>query len=153
MWGDLTDGNDQVFINDDGVNILTPEAASQDHMLSSLFLSDQDGEQDSDLTLIEDNVTQDVFIAGIDYYIPAATQPGLSDLSTISIQLISPTGDGASQIINVPNWPADRVRTVSVQFRDFVQYRIEQIQPKSGRLKHQLIFAHDLSPIFSLTES
>jgi hypothetical protein len=62
-----------------------------------------------------------VFISGIDYYIPAATQPDLSDLSSISIKLISRGSDGGTQTINVPNWPADQVRTVSVQFRDFVQ--------------------------------
>lgn len=122
LWGDQGDGNDLLLINDDEVNVLTPDAAKQSRMLSTLFLSDQDGEKDSDYTTINDeNVTQPVFIAGIDYYIPAATQPDLSDLSTISIKLISRGSDGVSQIINVPNWPADRVRTVSVQFRDFVQ--------------------------------
>ncbi len=121
MWGDRDDGNDLLFIGDDETSVLTPEAATQDRMLTSIFLSDQDGGKDSDYTTIEDNVTQDMFIAGIDYYIPAATQPDLSDLSTISIKLTARGGDGASQIINVPNWPADRVRTVSVQFRDFVQ--------------------------------
>lgn len=120
MWGDQGEGNDQVYINDDEVNILTPEAANQDRMLSSLFLSDQDGEKDSDYTLIE-GVTQDVFIAGLDYYIPAATKADLSDLSTISVKLISRGSEDKVRVLNVPNWPADKVRTVSVQFRDFVQ--------------------------------
>ncbi|MBN1655701.1 MAG: hypothetical protein JXA30_18190 [Deltaproteobacteria bacterium] len=120
MWSDQDNGNDQVFINDNEVNILTPEAAAKNRMLSSLFLSDQDGEEDSDYTIIND-VTQMVFISGVDYYIPSATQSDLSDLSTISIKLISRDGDGMSQIMNVPNWPANQVRTVSAQFRDFVQ--------------------------------
>lgn len=122
MWGDRVEGNDLIFINDDETSVLTPEAAAQSRRLSSLFLCDQDGEEDSDYTTINDeNVTMTSFIAGIDYYIPAAEQADLSDLSTISIELISRGSDGVSQVINVPNWPADRVRTVSVQFRDFVQ--------------------------------
>lgn len=122
MWGDVVDSNDLLYINDDDVSVLTPGAAAQERRLSSLFLCDQDGEQDSDYTTIEDdNVTMTSFIAGIDYYIPAATQPDLSDLSTISIKLFPRGSEGISQIINVPNWPSDRVRTVSVQFRDFVQ--------------------------------
>lgn len=96
MWGDLEEGNDLLLINDDEVNVLTPEAATQDRMLTSLFISDQDGEKDCDYTTIAENVTQDVFIAGIDYYIPAAAQPDLSDLSTISIKLIARGGDGSA---------------------------------------------------------
>lgn len=121
FWGDQADGaNDQIYINDDEVNIITPEVATQEIMLNTLFLSDQDGDKVGDATIIE-AVTQDVFISGLDYYIPAATQSDLSDLSTISVKLISRCGDGQAQIINVPNWPSDQVRTVSVQFRDFVQ--------------------------------
>jgi hypothetical protein len=114
------DGNDLLFIDDNEVSLLTPEVAPQSRMLSSLFLSDQDGEKDSDLKDIAD-VTQSVFIVGLDYYIPAATQSDLSDLSTISVKLISRGSDSTPRIINVPNWPADQVRTVSAQFRDFVQ--------------------------------
>jgi pimeloyl-ACP methyl ester carboxylesterase len=115
MWGDQGDGNDLLLVN--GEQVLTEEAAAQSRRLSSLFLSDENGSKSSDFTTIA-SVNEESFISGIDFYIEAASPP---DQTTVSLELTPRGGNGAKQTINVPNWRSSEVRTVSVQFRDFVQ--------------------------------
>lgn len=122
LWANLDSGNDVLMVND--INVLAENetamdgvddsAGAQSRRLSSLFLSDQDSSSDSSYENI-DAVTKVSFIAGMDYFIDAAT------LDTVEIQL-TPRGDsGLTQTINVPNHASDEVRIISVQFRDYVQ--------------------------------
>jgi pimeloyl-ACP methyl ester carboxylesterase len=113
MWGDQGDGNDQLLVN--GFQVLTEVAAAQSRRLSSIFLCDENESSESEMTTLE-AVTQVSFIAGIDFYIAAAPAD-----QTVAIELTSRGSGGAAQTLNVPNWPSSEVRTVSVQFRDFVQ--------------------------------
>lgn len=132
FWGDQGDDNDILTV--DGTNVATPEAAARDNNLIGLFLMDwgpgahPDLEDPStmdygDSKLGESNLDAPIasfavlpFMSGLDLFIPAASPPD----RTIEVKLIPRGGDGAEQVINVPNWPSDEVR-VSVVFRDFVQ--------------------------------
>jgi len=129
IWGDqVGDENDELLV--DGTNVATPEAAAQNNRLSALFLFDcgpdevgDEGYPDpnsdgiSDLSAPNTYFHSITFMSGLDLYIPAATPPD----STIEVELTPRGGGGSTQVINVPNWPSDEVRTVVVQFRDFVQ--------------------------------
>jgi pimeloyl-ACP methyl ester carboxylesterase len=127
MWGDQAAGNDILTV--DGENVLTPEAAAQDHRLSMLFLFDAGPEEldtgrpdpayDGVTNLSAPNTFFHSlpFISGLDLFIPAAAPAD----RTIAIVLTPRGGDGATQTIRVPNWSSDVIRSISVQFRDFVQ--------------------------------
>jgi len=122
FWGNVDGGNDVLSVDGDDVLALNEtamdgvglSAGAQSRRLSSLFLSDQNENLQSENTNI-DEVTKVSFIAGMDYFINAATE------DTIEIAL-TPRGDsGLTQTINVPNHPSDEVRIISVQFRDYAQ--------------------------------
>ncbi len=128
MWGDQGANNDILMV--DVTSVLTPVAAAQAHRLSALFLFDMGPNElanglpdpnydgvSSDLSTPNKFFHSLPFISGLDLYIPAANPPD----RTISIVLTPRGGEGATQTINVPNWPSDIIRSISVQFRDFVQ--------------------------------
>lgn len=128
MWGDQAANNDILTV--DGINVLTPLAAAQSNRLSSLFLFDMGPEEQAPSGLPDPNYDgidnletpntffQNLpFISALDLFIPASSPPD----RTISVVLTSRTGGGATQTINVPNWPSDEIRSISIQFRDFVQ--------------------------------
>jgi hypothetical protein len=128
MWGDQDANNDILEVN--ATSVLTPIAAAQAHRLSALFLFSAGDEEVAPLktpeTDCEDTTSQlDTpntffhslpFISGLDYHIPASPPD-----QTISIVMTPRGAGGKTQSINVPNWPSDVIRSVSVQFRDFVQ--------------------------------
>ncbi len=132
IWGDQGDDSDILMV--DGTNVATELAAARENRLSGLFLLDWGPGAHPDL---EDTSTVDYgdselgesdldeplasfhglpFMSGLDLYIPAASPPD----RTVEFRLTPRGGDGAEQVINIPNWASEEVRT-SVVFRDFVQ--------------------------------
>lgn len=115
LWGDQGDGNDILTVN--GTNVITPETAPLLKRLSSLFLHDKGTDKQSALATPDPDFHEVPFISGLDLYLPASSPP--SDV--IAIELTPRGGEGATQLINVPNWPSSEVRSISVQFRDYLQ--------------------------------
>src|SRR5690606_27502791 len=79
--------------------------------LSVLFLHDRDSDGVSNLEALDPDFAELPFMSGLDLYVPASAQGS----NTIEVRLQSRRG-GPEQVINVPNWPSDEVRSVSVQF-------------------------------------
>ncbi len=100
-----------------GTNVITAEVAPLEKRLSSLFLHDKGADKQSSLETPDPDFHVVPFISGLDMYLPASSPP--SDV--IAIELTPRGGGGATQQINVPNWPSSEVRSISVQFRDYLQ--------------------------------
>lgn len=115
LWGDQGDSNDVLTVN--GTNVITAETAPLLKRLSSLFLHDRGADQQSSPGAPDPVLNAIPFISGMDLYLPAASPPD----DVIAIELTPRGGEGAVQQINVPNWPSSEVRSISVQFRDYVQ--------------------------------
>ncbi|QJD59329.1 alpha/beta hydrolase [Pseudomonas sp. gcc21] len=115
LWGDQGEGNDVLTVN--GTNVITAETAPLLDRLSSLFLHDRGADQQSEPGIPDPTLAAVPFITSVDLFIPAASPP----YDVIAIELTPRGGDGAVQRINVPNWPSSQVRSVSVQFRDYLQ--------------------------------
>lgn len=112
FWGDQGDSNDSLTINN--MEVISDFLAPLSHRLSVLFIHDRGSDQQSDLTRPDPVFSTLPFMSGMDMYLPAsATGSG-----TIELRLKSRRG-GADQVINVPNWSSDKVRSVSIQFRDY----------------------------------
>jgi pimeloyl-ACP methyl ester carboxylesterase len=131
IWGDQGAGNDVLTV--DGTSVATPEVAAREDRLNGLFLMDwgpgahpQSEPGDIDYgthTLGESSLDAPIadlhglpFMSGLDLFIPAASPPDRS----VEVKLVSRNGNGAEQVIHVPNWASDEVR-MSVSFRDFVR--------------------------------
>lgn len=112
LWGDQGDSNDSLTIN--GTEVISQMTAPLLKRLSVLFLHDRNSDQVSDLTRVDPILGQLPFMSGLDLYRPASADGS----GTIEIRLESRRG-GDAQVINVPNWPSNKVRSVSVQFRDY----------------------------------
>ena len=134
IWGDQGAGSDILMV--DGNSVATPEVAARAFPgLSALFLLDWGfgghaylgnpypaffygthvlGQ--SDLSAPIPIFHSLAFMSGLDLYMPAASPPN----RTIPVVLTPRGGGGATQTINVPNWPSSDIR-ISVVFRDFVQ--------------------------------
>lgn len=112
LWGDQGDNNDRLTVND--VEVVTELTAPLLQRLSSLFLHDRDSDQRSNLAAPDPLFHRLPFMSGLDLFLPASPQAS----ETIEVRL-QPRGGGADQVINVPNWPSDEVRSISVQFKDY----------------------------------
>ena len=112
FWGDQGDRNDSLTINN--VELISDFLAPLSHRLSVLFIHDRDSDRQSNLMRPDPVFSALPFMSGMDMYVPAsATGSG-----TIEVRLKSRRG-GADQVLNVPDWPSDKVRSVSIQFRDY----------------------------------
>lgn len=114
LWGDQDESNDQLLIN--GTNIITPQTGPLLNRLSSIFLHDRNTDQTSNLAIADPVLHAIPFMSGLDLFIPGNAEPD----DVISLELISRRG-GEPRRVNVPNWSSDRVRSVSVHFRDYVE--------------------------------
>ena len=111
LWGDQGESNDQLRVN--GINVVTPETGSLANRLSNIFIHDRDSDQVSNLTMADAVFSKIPFMSGLDLFFPGNAEPD----SVIEVELASRRG-GESQRINVPNWSSDRVRSISIHFRD-----------------------------------
>ncbi len=115
LWGDQGELNDSLTVND--TQIVTSATAPLLKRTSSIFLHDRNSDGNSTLPGPDPFFSALPFISGLDLFIPAS--PGANQ--PINIQLKPRGGNGAVQVINVPNWPSDEIRSNSVQFRDYIQ--------------------------------
>ncbi len=115
LWGDQDGHNDVLTV--DSVNVITPQVAPLLKRLSAIFLHDRNSDGVSNLEVPDPVFSLLPFMSGLDLYIPASSPPN----GTIRIELTPRGGNGAKQVINVPNWSSEQVRTVTVQFRDYLQ--------------------------------
>ncbi|MBQ0777684.1 alpha/beta fold hydrolase [Halopseudomonas laoshanensis] len=116
FWGYLEEGSDSLEVK--GTNVITEQTAPLLKRLSSLFLHDRGADGVSNLGAPDPVLNRIPFISGLDMYLPAAGGPN----GVISLEL-TPRGEEGShttQIVNVPNWPSDQIRTISVHFKDYV---------------------------------
>lgn len=112
LWGDQDDDNDRLTVN--GVDVVTELTGPLLKRLSSLFLHDRNSDQRSSLAEPDPLFHRLPFMSGLDLFLPAS--PDAGEIIAIRLQ---PRGGGEEQVINVPNWPSDKVRSISVQFRDY----------------------------------
>lgn len=115
FWGDQGINSDYLIV--DGYSVATANVAPQEKRLSMLFIFDWDTDMASDLLNPNPFFHSIPFMSGMDLFLPGATPPN----RTIAIRLIPRGGNGKVQEVNVPNWSSDVIRSVSVQFRDFVR--------------------------------
>ncbi|MFA5677347.1 MAG: alpha/beta fold hydrolase [Pseudomonas sp.] len=114
LWGDQGDNNDSLTIS--GTEVISEMNAPLLHRLSVLFLHDRNSDQTSNLTQVDPAFGALPFMSGLDMYLPASA----GGSGTIEVRLQSRRG-GDDQVIRVPNWPSNQVRSVSLQFKDYSQ--------------------------------
>ena len=112
LWGDQGENNDQLTVN--GSSVVTAQTAPLLQRLSNIFLHDRNADQTSNLATADPVLHAIPFMSGLDLYLPAGGEPN----GIISISLNSRRGDGETRTVNVPNWPSDQIRSISVHFRD-----------------------------------
>lgn len=114
LWGDQGDNNDSLTIN--GTEVISEMTGPLLDRLSVIFLHDSGADGVSNLDQLDPIFAALPFMTGLDLHVPAsATGSG-----TVELRLKSRRG-GEDQVVNVPNWPSDVVRSVSVQFKDYTQ--------------------------------
>ena len=116
FWGYLEEGSDVLEVN--GTNVITLQTAPLLKRLSSLFLHDRGADGVSNFSRPDPVLNTIPFISGLDMYLPATGGPN----GVISLEL-TPRGENGSdskQVVNVPNWPSNQIRTISVHFKDYV---------------------------------
>ena len=119
FWGYTGEESDVLTVN--GTNVITTQTAPLLKRLSSLFLHDRGSDKVSDLVNPDPILNRIPFISGLDMYLSAEGGPN----GTLSLELTSRRGHDqasrgeAKQIVNVPNWPSNQVRTISVHFKDY----------------------------------
>ena len=112
LWGDQGDNNDSLTIN--GTEVINEMTGPLLDRLSVIFLHDRGADGVSNLDELDPVFAALPFMTGLDLHVPAsATGSG-----TVELRLKSRRG-GEDQVINVPNWSSDVVRSVSVQFKDY----------------------------------
>ena len=112
LWGDQGDNNDSLTIN--GTEVINEMTGPLLDRLSVIFLHDRGADGVSNLDELDPAFAALPFMTGLDLHVPAsATGSG-----TVELRLKSRRG-GEDQVINVPNWSSDVVRSVSVQFKDY----------------------------------
>uniref|UniRef100_UPI00272D9533 hypothetical protein n=1 Tax=Pseudomonas sp. TaxID=306 RepID=UPI00272D9533 len=111
LWGDQGERNDQLRVN--GVNVITAETGPLLNRLSNIFLTDRGADGESNLAVADPTLHAIPFMSGLDMHIPGRAVPDRA----IEVVLTSRRG-GEAQRINVPNWSSDRVRSISIHFRD-----------------------------------
>lgn len=112
LWGDQGANNDSLTI--DGTEMISALTAPLLERLSVLFVHDRGSDRESDLSQVDPVFALLPFMTAVDLHLPASVEGS----GTIEVRLASRRG-GEDQVINVPNWPSDRVRTVSLQFDDW----------------------------------
>jgi hypothetical protein len=120
FWGDQAQSADNDVVEINGVNVVNgaifpsvPFPSIVDYM----FVYDKGNDKVSDLTTPIPIYAAMTFFTGIDLYVPGASPPD----GTVSVVLRSRGGGGKTQVINVPNIASSELRTISLQFNDFVQ--------------------------------
>ncbi len=111
LWGDQGESNDVLRVN--GTNVVTQQTGPLLNRLSNIFIHDRNSDQVSNLIVADPVFSRFPFMSGLDLYLPASTEPD----NVIEVELTSRRG-GEIQSVNVPNWSSDRVRSISVHFRD-----------------------------------
>lgn len=111
LWGDQGERNDQLRVN--GVNVITAQTGPLLNRLSNIFLTDRGADGLSNLAVADATLHAIPFMSGLDMHIPGRAVPDRA----IEVVLTSRRGGEARQI-NVPNWSSDRVRSISIHFRD-----------------------------------
>jgi hypothetical protein len=112
--GDQPINNDVLAVN--GVNLVNALFCPLSKLTSTIFPYDVEGDGQSDLTHLKGLINFITFLAGVDFYIPAANPPN----DRVRIVLIPRGGDGKIQIMNVPNWVSS-TNSVTILFNDFLQ--------------------------------
>jgi len=107
--------NDILEVN--GVNVVSPVTHAMDDFINATFVFDKDADGVSNLGVPVWPFMYLGFLTGVDLYIPGAYPPD----GTVSIVLTPRDGGGKTQVINVPNLASSEVRSISVQFHDYVQ--------------------------------
>jgi pimeloyl-ACP methyl ester carboxylesterase len=114
LWGDQGAENDVLTIN--GTNIISPATNPIARLVNYMFIYDQDADGVSHLGVpIAPFGTP--FFSGVDLVVPGANPPN----ATVPVVLISRTGGGKAEVVNVPNWASSAVRRISIQFHDYSQ--------------------------------
>jgi pimeloyl-ACP methyl ester carboxylesterase len=120
-WGDQDAGNDILEIG--GQNVITPVSAPQTKRAIAVFAFDKGSDGVTDLSAPIADIYAQVFLTGVDLYVPAADQPRFSRRPTtdrtVTLRSVPRGGGGAEQVINVPNWRSSGHR-ISVLFNDSV---------------------------------
>lgn len=111
LWGDQGDRNDVLRVN--GVNVVTPQTGPLLQRLSNIFITDRGSDGQSNTGYADPVLHAIPFMSGLDLFIPGRAEPD----GTIEVELVSRRGGEARQV-NVPNWSSDRVRSISIHFRD-----------------------------------
>lgn len=114
LWGDQGANNDSLTVS--GTEVVSELTAPLLKRLSVLFLHDRGSDGVSNLGQLDPAFAALPFMTGLDLYVPASA----GGSGTIELRLKSRRG-GADQVINVPNWPSNMVRSVSVQFKDHTE--------------------------------
>jgi hypothetical protein len=109
-WGDQGDGSDELLVN--GQNILNAANSPRTKRVIGIFAYDANVDQTTDLTAPIPFFFSQIFITGMDVYIPAAPANGGVALVTARSRT------GGVQAVNVPNWPSSGHR-ISIQFNDY----------------------------------
>ena len=111
-WGDQGAQSDVLEVA--GTNLATPALAPRVKRVNAMFAFDDGVDGVTDLAAPIPELFALPFISGADLVIPATTPPN----ATVPIRMVSRTGGGAGQVVNVRNW-ASATDHISVQFPDF----------------------------------
>ena len=111
-WGDQGAQSDVLEVA--GSNLATPALAPRTKRVNAMFVFDDGVDGVTNLAAPIPELFGLPFISGADLVIPATTPPD----ATVAVRMVSRTGGGASQVINVRNW-ASLTDHITVQFPDF----------------------------------
>jgi pimeloyl-ACP methyl ester carboxylesterase len=110
-WGDQGALSDVLEVA--GTNLATPVLAPRVKRVNAMFAFDDGVDGVTNLAAPIPELFALPFISGADLVIPATTPPD----ATVPIRMVSRTGGGAAQVINIRNW-ASATDHVTVQFPD-----------------------------------
>ncbi len=114
LWGDQDGENDVLLIN--GVNVITPETNPISKLINAMFIWDKGSDGISHIGVPQQPYASITFFTGEDVYIPGDPHGA----GTVSLVLISRTGGGIRQVVNIPNTASLVERAMSITFNDYV---------------------------------
>jgi hypothetical protein len=114
LWGDQDGENDVLLVN--GVNVITPATNPITKLINAMFIWDKGSDGVSHIGVPVAPYSSITFFTGEDVYIPG----NVHGAGTTSLVLISRTGGGIRQVVNVPNIASTVDRAISVTFNDYV---------------------------------
>ncbi|WP_158643426.1 alpha/beta hydrolase [Ketobacter alkanivorans] len=114
FWGERPLQNDVLTIN--GISVINAANSPFSNRTNVLYFFDQGSDGDSDLSQPIPYFHGLPFITGNDLFIPSSDKGD----DRIRLTLTPRGGNGALQVLNVPNWPSPEHR-ITVMFNDFVQ--------------------------------